>query len=119
MTVASSKLPPLWRDRAKELRPYSEAAAHAYEMAAIELEQAERVSDSEYLNLTQAAKESGYRVRHLRNLIRRGVLKNHGRKGAPRLKREDLPKKATALAQNNERPNLRLEKKAIGSRSRR
>jgi len=53
--------------------------------------------DAETLTLAEAAPESGYSRDHLARLVRAGALPNAGRRGAPRLRRKDLPRKATAL----------------------
>lgn len=50
------------------------------------------------LNLTEAARISGYSREHLGRLLDRGVLKNVGRPGAPRVRRVDLPKKPRTLS---------------------
>ena len=88
-------LPGHWRQRAEGLRRYSVSAANAYEDAASELEQALQALDAETLSLTQAARESGYSSDHLGNLIRRGKIPNAGRRNAPRIRRSDLPIKAS------------------------
>ncbi|HEY5490398.1 MAG TPA: hypothetical protein VIK25_04315 [Gemmatimonadaceae bacterium] len=44
------------------------------------------------LNLTDAAAECGYHAESLGRMVRNGELHNHGRKGAPRVKRGDLPR---------------------------
>lgn len=117
--MTPNQLPGHWRERAKGLRKFAPAAAEAFEDAALELEQAEREAGIELLNLRQASKASGYGERHLRQLIRQGILTDHGRKGAPKVKRGDLPKKATALARPGGDSNLSLMQKAVGSRGRR
>ena len=50
------------------------------------------------LNLTQAAKVSGYSADHLGRLVRDGTLVNHGRPHAPRIRRGDLPQRPAARA---------------------
>ena len=75
----------LRRVRALELR---EGAA--------ELERALRDDESDALTLAKAALASGYWAEHLRHLIARGELQNAGRRGAPRVRRGDLPRKAKA-----------------------
>ena len=54
-------------------------------------------SEHDLLNLREAAETSGYNEDTLGRMIRDGRLTNHGRQGAPRVKRGDLPKKAPAL----------------------
>lgn len=49
------------------------------------------------LTLAEAARESGYSTDQLSRLIREGKLVNVGRKGAPRVRRGDLPKKPGGL----------------------
>lgn len=55
----------------------------------------------EALTLTQASEISGYSTEHLSRLIRAGTVANAGRKGAPRIKRKDLPMRPTAIASGN------------------
>jgi hypothetical protein len=89
-----SALPATWRHRAEELRPYAPAAAEAFRAAADELEAALREAADEELTLAAAAEASGYSARRLRELISGGELPNAGRKGAPRIRRGDLPRRA-------------------------
>ncbi len=49
------------------------------------------------LNLTEAAKESGYSADYLGSLLRQGRIANAGRPHAPRIRRRDLPRKACRL----------------------
>jgi hypothetical protein len=51
----------------------------------------------ETLNLQEAARECGYSADHLGRLLRDGKLPNAGRPNAPRIRRRDLPHKASAL----------------------
>lgn len=81
---------------AGELRPFSEAAATAFERAAIELEAALSTFDDESLTLGQAAEESGYSVEYLGRLVRCGTIPNAGKKGSPRIRRCDLPRRPKA-----------------------
>ena len=53
--------------------------------------------EAETLSLTHAARESGYSAGHLGRLVRDGTIPNAGRPHAPRIRRADLPRKATAL----------------------
>ena len=53
--------------------------------------------DNEQLTLAQAASESGYSADYLGLLIRQGRIPNLGRPHAPRLWRQDLPRKASRL----------------------
>ena len=87
------QLPAAWRQRADLLRPYAEASAKAYEEAARELEEVLSDRESELLNLRAAAKASGYSANYLGELLREGRLHNYGRRGAPKLRRGDLPLK--------------------------
>ncbi len=47
----------------------------------------------ETVNLTEAAKRSGYTRQHLSHLIKKGRLHNYGRDGAPRVRADELPRK--------------------------
>jgi hypothetical protein len=83
-----------WLSEAEHLRPYNAGAAHAFETAAHELEAALREVEGEALTLQQASRESGYSADHLRHLIAANQLPNAGKRGAPRIARKDLPKRA-------------------------
>lgn len=102
-------LPTAWRERAAELRRWAaaEGAARALEAAAAELETALRAADDEPLTLSEAARESGYSVRRLRELIAEGRLPNAGRRGAPRIRRGDLPRRATTAGGYDPREDAR------------
>jgi hypothetical protein len=60
----------------------------------------------ELLNLRQAARESGYSVDHLGRLVREGRISNAGRPRSPRVRRRDLPRKASVLPAAATRLNL-------------
>jgi hypothetical protein len=87
-----------WRSTANTIRPYNAGAAHAYEQAARELEESMRAMEGETLTLARASRESGYSADHLRHLVASSQLPNAGRKGAPRIARKDLPKRASKRA---------------------
>jgi len=74
-------LPGTWRKRAKALRRYTIA---------------ER--DETTFSLVEASRESGYSADHLGRLVRDGKIPNAGRRGAPRIARRHLPRKAHAPA---------------------
>jgi hypothetical protein len=98
---ALNALATAWRDRAGQLRAWAgaEGAARAWQAAAVELETAIREAAGETLTLSDAARESGYAPRTLRQMVAEGKLPNAGRRNAPRIKRADLPRrpsKATA-----------------------
>jgi hypothetical protein len=61
--------------------------------AADELEEAEHVHALELLSLGDSADESGYSISALEKMMARGDVPNAGRKGAPRIRRCDLPRK--------------------------
>jgi hypothetical protein len=92
---SSTDLPATWRDRAAELDPYAPPAAEAFRTAAAELEATLRAAADEELTLAEAAAESGYSAERLRRKVAGGEIPNAGRKGAPRIRRADLPRKAT------------------------
>ena len=89
----------MWRDSAQddEQLPavqalYQELASLAEDFAA-ELDATVTDWQNEALTIKQAAQESGYSQEALRRAIRNGDLANAGRKGSPRIKRVDLPRK--------------------------
>ncbi len=83
-----------WRQDADrdEKRGLRDAAAMGRHFAD-ELEAYEADYENEILTLDQAAAESGYSKDHLSLLITQGKLPNAGKKGAPRVRRRDLPRK--------------------------
>ncbi len=85
-----------WRKQAATLRAFkAEPQAAVLEKAAAELDDALRTQRDEPLTLPAAALECGYSAEHLGRLIRTGTLDNVGRKGSPRVRRGDLPRKAS------------------------
>ena len=97
MDVAS--LADQWEADAKKLREYDqESVAKVAELHAYQLREALRTAGDEPLTLAEAAAESGYSRRRLRERIAEGSVPNAGRKGAPRIRRADLPRKAGAAS---------------------
>lgn len=72
--------------------------AHVWRLAADELEAHDRAHWLESLTLKEAATESGYSEAHLSRLIAEARIENTGKKGAPRLRRGDLPRKPSPPA---------------------
>ena len=93
-TDAVRELPTRWRQRATELRPFSEPAARAFDLAADELAGSLAQGDDELLTLKEASRASQYSVDHLARRIREGAIPNAGRPHAPRIRRADLPRRA-------------------------
>ena len=81
-----------WVKDAKFLRGYgaSEAAATA-ELHAQQVIDAVKRAEDEELTLKEAAAESNYATRTLREKVAAGEIPNVGRKNAPRIRRGDLP----------------------------
>ena len=82
-----------WTDRQAEwsrLHVQVDGAALAGEIVA-DLESIAEGDGSDELTLTAASALSGYSTDHLSRLIRVGSLPNAGQKGAPRIRRADLP----------------------------
>ena len=63
---------------------------------ATELNAASRAHDDEELTITVASAVSGYSCDHLRALVASGEIPNAGRKGSPRIRRKDVPRKPSA-----------------------
>ena len=83
-----------WRADVNVLRRrWAKAQAAAVESCADELEQVLVEVGLEALTLDQASEESGYTKSHLSRLIATDRLDNAGRKGSPRIRRCDLPRK--------------------------
>jgi hypothetical protein len=89
-------LPTAWRARADDLAPFAGAAAEAFRRAAAELEATLAAAADEPLTYAEAREESGYSERRLREMVAEGLIPNAGRKGAPRIRRCDLPRRAGA-----------------------
>jgi hypothetical protein len=87
-----------WEARAEDLAPYAAPAAEAFRRAARELEAELRAAGDEPLSLEQAAQESGYSSESLRHMVRDGTIPNAGRRGAPRIRRADLPRRPARTA---------------------
>ena len=85
-----------------------------------DLEAIQKIGQDELLGLRDAAQHSGYSREHLGRLIRDGKIPNAGTRGAPRIRRGDLPRKpARSLAET--RPNAYdpvADARKLGSRRR-
>lgn len=88
-----------WRADALLLERYgaTEAAA-ACRRHADELEAGLRDEADALLTLDEAERESGYSRDRLRHLVAAGAVPNAGRKGAPLIRRADLPRKRGSRA---------------------
>jgi hypothetical protein len=86
-----------WRERAAFLDQFGDpTGARLWHLAAVELEQALKAQGNDTLTLVEAAALSGFTADHLGWLVKEGKLANYGRKGAPRIRRADLPLKSPA-----------------------
>ena len=86
-----------WDLNAKVLRPYGgEREADLITKLATEMRQAICAWEGEVLSIHDAALESGYSEDRLRKLVGEGRIPNAGRRGKPRVKRADLPRKANS-----------------------
>ncbi len=92
--VGALSLAEHWRTRADELERYAPAAAVAFRECAAELDAQGRQDADAVLTLQEAALASGYSPEHLRHQIAAGAIPNVGRKGRPRVRAGDLPRKA-------------------------
>ena len=90
-----------WRTTAAQLRRYgAEPQALALEAVADDLFEVLAGAENALLTLKDAARESGYSVEHLGRLLREGRLPNAGRRGQPRIRAADLPRRGPgALAE--------------------
>lgn len=67
---------------------------------------------AETLNLSNAARESGYSPDYLGRLVREGRIPNAGRPNAPKIRRSDLPRKASRLLRRD--PCIHLDNTTPG-----
>jgi hypothetical protein len=89
-----------WVERRQDwdrLGAYVSGAAIATEVI-VTLERLQVIDSQEVLRLVEASAISGYSTDHLSRLIRHGVVPNAGRKGAPRIKRSDVPIRPAVIA---------------------
>ena len=83
-----------WRQKAKELHRFgADEQAVTLEYCADDLEQCWRIWQTEPLTLEEAAEESGYSYSSLQKRVALGEIPNIGKPGAPRVQRQDLPRK--------------------------
>ena len=87
-------LPEAWREKATELRRFgAEDQATTLEYCADDLDETWRIWQTEPLTLDEAVEESGYSYSSLEKRVRSGRIPNIGEPGAPRVRRQDLPRK--------------------------
>ena len=87
-----------WVEDAKVLREHGASeAATTSEKHAREVVEAVKLAEDEVLTLAEAAAESGYARRTIRQKIQMGQIPNIGKKNAPRIRRGDLPKRAGSV----------------------
>jgi hypothetical protein len=83
-----------WRKHADLFEHYGDAQqARVCRCHADELDAALRDMQDEALGLVEAARESGYSAERLRHMVAEGTIPNAGRRGSPRIRRSDLPRK--------------------------
>lgn len=92
--MTPADLPTSWRTKAADLERFAPPAAEAFRSAADELDAALIEAADATLTLAEASQESGFSPRRLRELLSDGTIPQAGRKGSPRIKRADLPRKA-------------------------
>ncbi len=110
--MSPDQLPSIWHGMANQLRQLgADPQAKVLERCASQLQEALQEQEGELLTLTEASKESGYSADHLGRLIKDGKIPNAGRKGAPRIRRGDLPIKPGALT--SDPPALELSRTQI------
>lgn len=94
LTIES--LPSHWRAEAARLRHWCgdhDPVARALVTVAAQVEQVLATAADDLLTLGKAASESGYSVEHLGRMLREQPVLNAGRRGAPRIRRGNLPMK--------------------------
>ena len=106
-----TELPSQWREAANEIRVHNAGSAAAFELCAVQLEEGLKTAENDVLTLADAARESGYHADSLRHMVASGQLPNAGKRGSPRIRRGDLPRRAprqTASAYDPTADALRL-----------
>ena len=88
-------------------------AVHLVRSMADQLEAVVVDQGSEVLTLREASAESGYSADHLGRMIRAGKVPNAGRRGAPRVRRSDLPTKTASLTRVGPVSTLEGSKAAV------
>ena len=86
-------------------------SAKAIEWCAAGLEEVQRTWDLEELTLGEAQEVSGFSYSALEKMVRRGYLQNVNKKGSPRVRRGDLPRKPSKrrLLDDSSEPDLAQE----------
>jgi|SRR5665213_717956 len=97
MSSRLTSLAERWRTDAATLESYGDTqVAKVVRQLADDLEAGLRDDGAELLTLASAERESGYSRDRLRHMVADGDVPNAGRKGAPRIRRGDLPRKSKA-----------------------
>lgn len=92
--IRPAELAATWREQAARYEADGlTAPAVLLRRVAGKLDAAQRAAEGEELTLEAAARESGYSRDRLRHLLAEGAIPNVGRRGAPRVRRADLPQK--------------------------
>lgn len=95
--MTPTELAQRWRRDAETFDRYGASQmAQVARTHADDLDAALRSVADDTLDLTTAARESGYSTDRLRHKVATGEIPNAGRKGAPRIRRGDLPMKKRA-----------------------
>ena len=96
-----------WEADAEVLERRGDARGAALcRQCAVELREAIREEGDSSLTLSQAALESGYSEDHLRHEVADGRIANAGKKGAPRIRRSDLPRKLNGRGRTGLSPEV-------------
>ena len=96
-----------WESDADTMEQYSDARGAAVcRLHIAELKEAVRIEQGRLLTLAEAAHESGYSEDHLRHEVASGRIQNEGKKGAPRIRRGNLPLKRSKRAKSGPSPAL-------------
>jgi len=82
------------RSKAAAMRPFAPEVANAYDDAANLVERHVQAQQDALVNLSDAARLSGYSPDTIRRHIEKGRIENHGGSHRPRIRRGDLPRKA-------------------------
>ncbi len=105
-----------WAARRDELRRLSALVDGATLLDEVLVDLDHAAAAEPLMSLTAAAPLTGYTADHLSRLIRNGSLTNYGKKGSPRVKLSDCPKKAKLATGMRHSYDANADARSLGAR---